>query len=60
MGLGGGDTREGGRGCGTHCVCKLQVSGLCVEHDVQPAALEVRAVGSTGDLDVGKGDKGIS
>ena len=42
-----------GSGVGAHRVGKLQLSSLLVEHDVEAAALEVRAVGSTGDLDKG-------
>lgn len=53
---GSGGSREAGRGgAGAYCVGKLQLPGLLLEHDVQPAALEVRAVGSTGDLGAGRG-----
>lgn len=56
MGLGGWRLwggREGG--AGAHRVGELQLPSLLLEHDVQPAALEVRAVGRTGDLGEGAG-----
>lgn len=36
---------------GAHRVGKVQLPSLCLEHDVEAAALEVCAVRSTGDLD---------
>jgi hypothetical protein len=36
---------------GPYRVCELQLPGLCLKHDVQAAALEVCAVGGTGDLE---------
>lgn len=48
-------TEEGGRGCVAHRVGELQLTGLRLDHDVEAAALEVRAVGSTGDLGMGVG-----
>ena len=55
VGLGRGGTGEGGRGCAAHRVGELQLPGLRLDHDVEAAALEVRAVGSTGDLGMGVG-----
>lgn len=40
---------------GAHRVGKVQFPSLCLEHNVEAAALEVCAVRSTGDLDRGVG-----